>query len=325
MSEIANKIKSLKTITPNRDWVKSNRDFLLSEIKSRRVESEADLHSTFSFQQLFSFFAPQQAMRLAFRTASIVAIVAMVIVTSGVTVTASQKSIPGDKLYIVKRMGEQAQLAMTLGETAKTKLHIDMAGKRLDEVKAISQGLTPAKDKAQKISMVMQDFKTEMETVKSGLDNLNKDKNNQEAVDVAQTVGSRAQEFEKQLEEVKINSNLTQDKEAALALNSVVNAALDSMADTGNKATEVLDKAKELAGATQVLPIIDGVATSDKIVSATGDANLAGEGCKASVDVQAPVEKEIQNENPADDINIKVQLKNEGIPDVNKVFPAGRN
>ncbi|HVF20973.1 MAG TPA: DUF5667 domain-containing protein [Mycobacteriales bacterium] len=69
---------------------------------------------------------------LAAATASMAAVVAI----AGVS-TAGVRSLPGDPFYSVKRTGESAQLALTHGDVGRGKRHLELAERRLDEVKQL--------------------------------------------------------------------------------------------------------------------------------------------------------------------------------------------
>src|SRR4051812_12960485 len=72
------------------------------------------------------------------RRASIVAgTAAAAIAVAGVGVGAS-RSIPGDAFYGVKRATEDVQLALTTGQEAKGKRHLEFARTRLHEVEALA-------------------------------------------------------------------------------------------------------------------------------------------------------------------------------------------
>lgn len=69
---------------------------------------------------------------LAAATAGMAAVVGI----AGVS-TAGVRSLPGNPFYSVKRTAESAQLALTFGDAARGKRHLEQAERRLDEVKAL--------------------------------------------------------------------------------------------------------------------------------------------------------------------------------------------
>lgn len=79
------------------------------------------------------------ALRMAPRAAMPVLALMMVLSTSGVALAASQRSLPGDVLYPVKRGSETAQLILTRNTTARVELRLSFARNRLDEIRQIGQ------------------------------------------------------------------------------------------------------------------------------------------------------------------------------------------
>ncbi|MDP2212127.1 MAG: DUF5667 domain-containing protein [Candidatus Aquicultor sp.] len=64
---------------------------------------------------------------------------AAIVIAAGGLVYASGDSMPGSPLYGVKRATEKVQLALTLDEESKAKLHYSLAQKRIDEAKSMAE------------------------------------------------------------------------------------------------------------------------------------------------------------------------------------------
>lgn len=62
-----------------------------------------------------------------------------VISASGVTVVASQKSIPGDALYPVKKAVENVRVATAISEKDKAKVHLAVAEEKVKEIKKLQE------------------------------------------------------------------------------------------------------------------------------------------------------------------------------------------
>jgi len=67
------------------------------------------------------------------------AVILVLILVGGSTVTASASSLPGDTLYPVKTATEKVQGFFTFGSQGKANFHIKIAQRRLDELKALSE------------------------------------------------------------------------------------------------------------------------------------------------------------------------------------------
>ena len=70
--------------------------------------------------------------RLRWATAPIIG--AVIVASGSGTVLAAENSMPEDFLYPVKLATEQAQIALTLSETGKAKLHVKFADRRVTEI-----------------------------------------------------------------------------------------------------------------------------------------------------------------------------------------------
>ncbi|WP_214364646.1 DUF5667 domain-containing protein [Pseudonocardia sp. H11422] len=78
--------------------------------------------------------SPSRSRRIAFVSAA--ALVVMVAL-AGTGVFVSRDALPGDALYAIKRVSESAGLAMTFGEEAKARRHLELAATRLSEVEQL--------------------------------------------------------------------------------------------------------------------------------------------------------------------------------------------
>lgn len=76
----------------------------------------------------------RQSAALRFATLAIALILAI-----GALVTATQRSLPGDALYGLKRGGEQAQLQLSPNTAERAALHLDLALKRAEEIQILVQ------------------------------------------------------------------------------------------------------------------------------------------------------------------------------------------
>ncbi len=71
---------------------------------------------------------------LFLRVGYVVSIASLLVGGSGITVYASQNSLPQDMLYPVKTVTENIQVALTASSEAKAKLHLKLAERRIQEV-----------------------------------------------------------------------------------------------------------------------------------------------------------------------------------------------
>lgn len=78
-----------------------------------------------------------QTGRPSFVLRAAVLVLVIMFASAALVVTASADSLPGDRLYPVKRSWENAQLALTLAEPARQALQSDLARQRREEVRAV--------------------------------------------------------------------------------------------------------------------------------------------------------------------------------------------
>ncbi|MEA3407522.1 MAG: DUF5667 domain-containing protein [Chloroflexota bacterium] len=73
------------------------------------------------------------------KVASIALVIIMLLVGTGVTVQASQSSLPGDRLYSVKRFSENVRQKLTVGQAADAELAVRLATRRIREVTLLAE------------------------------------------------------------------------------------------------------------------------------------------------------------------------------------------
>lgn len=161
---LEDKIKLLRQIKPDNEWKESNRVFLLSEC--RRTDAEQYAEQT---QKNVNGFSGLWQMGRLFRFRPAMAAVLVVIFTitgCAYGLNISQKSLPGDMLWNVKVSLENARTTFSSGEK-KIKLETEFAGKRLEELKAVS-----VEEKPKAVAQAVENFKVHINEAKEGLKEL---------------------------------------------------------------------------------------------------------------------------------------------------------
>ena len=129
---IKNKFKILKSVAADPDKKAEFRNVLLARIKRQEATFQVE-NANIPTIDWFEFAlgklkpAPILAMLLIFFISS----------ASVGAAFASQDALPGELLYPVKIATEKIELAVTKDEIKKTELHLEFAGKRLDEVEQL--------------------------------------------------------------------------------------------------------------------------------------------------------------------------------------------
>lgn len=120
-------LKKIRQKKINHDFLASLRISLIDHMKANPVTIDAQ---NFNLTP-FNLFQPKYAMALA--------VMIIAVFGGGGMAFASQGSLPGEKLYPVKTLVENTRLALTVRPEAKERLAIDLAAKRVAEIKTIME------------------------------------------------------------------------------------------------------------------------------------------------------------------------------------------
>ncbi len=228
---IIKQLKSLKEIAPRAEWKEANRDFLMSEIKNNLAGKQQN--ETWA-SEISSILFPWKVMRLAVRPVMTLVAIFGLVLGSGFSVSASQLALPGDRLYPLKIATEKVQVAFTFDDKEAAKMHVKLAGKRINEVRVIKGNTDSQQNKIQKINVAMDKFQQEIAAVQNNLDNLNNEVAPQATVEVAKIVDSKVKEYKETLSQT--TTDLPVDGEAA----EKISKGLDLAEETSDKALAVI-------------------------------------------------------------------------------------
>ena len=142
--EIINKIQKLGQIKPRKEWVFLTKGRILG--KKEQVSSP-------SFIEVMRFIFGH---KLAFSA------LAMLIVLVG-TFASAQKSLPGDTLFVIKKVVEKSQLVF-LSEEEKPQFNLEQAKKRLDDLTKIAEA-----NKTKKFAPAINEYQASVSKIAEGL------------------------------------------------------------------------------------------------------------------------------------------------------------
>ncbi|MFA6533570.1 MAG: DUF5667 domain-containing protein [Patescibacteria group bacterium] len=240
--ELLKQLKSLETGQPDIEWVSRNREILLSQIRSQQakpVELFSRAGANFSWQAVQVLFP----VRLAVRAVTAVGLVIVFLLGSSVTSAWADRSLPGDLLYNVKITTEKVQSAITTSAEDKTKLEMEFAGKRLDEIKRLSAE-QPTSGRQKEIKNTLASYKKNLEQVNNNLAQLAGQGNAEKTAELATLVNSQTTGYSKSLAEseqaIKSQSN---------DFGQQVKEVLDLSLATTDQALEIMVEKQQLAGA----------------------------------------------------------------------------
>lgn len=226
--EVISKIKNLKNIKPSKEWVDSNRNILLTQIKGQVVKKDLD---SGIFLEFFKSVFGQK--KFVFATAKYLLVLLMIFGVSlggGIaSVGASRGSVPGDLLYPIKITIEKAQLTLSSKKEDKVKLELEFAGRRIEEVDKIIE--TPEREKEKKMEKALSNFKNNLNTVNQHLDNIKNEGKSTEVVELAVMIDNRVEEF---------SEVLTKKKDIIPEAVKAVKEALNVSEETSEKVVDVI-------------------------------------------------------------------------------------
>lgn len=126
--ELLAQLNRLKDHRPSPLWLQTNRERLASQLYSGQNPEPA----------LTWLVKANLLSRLVFQPQYVAVMITIFFAASGLFgYKASQASGPGDSLYIAKRISERAQLMLAFSDASKTKLNVEFAGKRVEELKTL--------------------------------------------------------------------------------------------------------------------------------------------------------------------------------------------
>ena len=212
--DLIKKIKSLKGISPDKEWMNSARNELITEIG---LNKEADFMGIGFFQWL----KHPQAIALA------TCLVLIFFCGPWLSLKASQSSLPGDLLYSVKKISEDAQIIIT-SDDEKIELQAEFANRRLEELNKISENSFSQEEKTEKTKQLINDFKSNLAQIKENVSNAPKER--------VVSVARKTKEIEKDLSRTKedISEEIKQELAGAeKAIDDVKNQILTVLTGEG--------------------------------------------------------------------------------------------
>lgn len=207
---------------PRECWKSSNREILMSQIKSQIGSTEALGYFAYFFN---SIKAHWQISKLALKPVGAIAAMLVVVLGGGtIGVWASKNSLPGDTLYNVKIASEKAQLGLlTYSTDEKAKLDITFAERRVQE---LSQVLNDSN----RSNVAIKGLEDNLNDIKDRMNSLKSSNESQKVLEVAKQVKEKTKQFEMAL----INQGDGQTQKALNMIDSANTNALTIIIGQGN-------------------------------------------------------------------------------------------
>jgi hypothetical protein len=229
--------QSAKRIKPDASWVSATRSTLLMQVRNTLPTSQIQRSSV--IKEWLKFFAPYFSVNRWLRTPvfSMALVLFALFGGSLLSVSAAERSLPGDFLYSVKLATEQARLAMTKNPQARVILKTEFTGRRVDEMKQVVN--TPIEGRNGRVVQAAEVLKRDMHTLKQQLGEMQEQSTPQEVKDTAKIVDQKTNDVVQALQETK--ATMTPEEKAK------VSEAQAAASDTSVKAIEVLVDAHKTA------------------------------------------------------------------------------
>jgi hypothetical protein len=132
---IINKLKDLRQIQPDSEWLRVTRAKLIEEagffISQKSIPS----------RPFFSLFIPSHPI---FKPILVTLLILAMVFGGGATIQIAKTSLPGNFLYPVKRATEMARLYLTTGQS-RVGFRTELVIKRLKEIEKLGYGANEAK------------------------------------------------------------------------------------------------------------------------------------------------------------------------------------
>ncbi|MFA5248780.1 MAG: DUF5667 domain-containing protein [Patescibacteria group bacterium] len=175
-NELLEKLKKLKEIKLDSGWKSRTREVLFSQVSNSVAILDVPMkkRASFWFKKVLSFSCQPAAIALG----------VFAIFAFGIFGAQASKNIkPDNYFYTARILSEKAQLAVTFDEEKKEKLNVKLASTRAKDITDILSNTDLDKEEnKKKVEKLAGAFKSEINNVKSGLENLNRIKEEKVAV-----------------------------------------------------------------------------------------------------------------------------------------------
>ena len=234
--ELINSLKQLKTLNdagaPRPEFLTRNKEILLMQIKNNGKEERVKITPVYVWQAVQSIMPDSVFNFVVKPVLTAMAIFGIVFGGWAATVSASYNSLPGDTLYTVKIMAENAQVSFT-SKSNEVPLRAEFAARRLEEMRKILEAPYTNNTEANAMTAV-QDFNKQITAVKSSLENFGGQNTPTKAVEAAKIVDRKTEEYGTALQKAT--------EIASTGVQSEVKKATDAVNDAGIKAIEMIVK-----------------------------------------------------------------------------------
>ena len=209
--ELLKRMQAVKTaerlISPDKQWMSDTRTMLMTQVKHSLPAEPMPIPA--KAKTAFSMFVKQSYSAIR-GPALILSSVAMALLGGSLfSVSASERSLPGELLYPIKIASEQTRLAFAKTKTDKVKLKTEFVERRVNEMKEIvnQPGAQP-----ERVKLAAETLKRDLNTVKQQLKEAKQELPAAETANVAKIVDKATSKVATDLKTMKNEDSLTNVK-----------------------------------------------------------------------------------------------------------------
>lgn len=273
-NDLRTRIRTLRTtergVRPDAAWVRRTRETLLMQVRNTLPTEE--LGRAQRMRELFRTFVSERLARLV-RTPVMAVLSSIAVVTGGsiLSVSAAERSLPGDFFYGLKLVTEQARLALTSAKEDRLILKSEFTERRVDELGKISDN----PGQKGRVVEVTEMLKRDLDTMKQQLTDVKQAAPADKAVAAAKIVDKKTQKMISDLQATKEKLPL-ESKEKVTEAQSVA-------AEASVKAIEVLaEKHQESSEIVPAEEVVQAIQDHTKVVIEVTKITLPPPGASTS-------------------------------------------
>lgn len=182
---------------------------VFSEFKNIPLDREflSRLRGKLEIQTKLDFRETAATTRFGLKRIASVATLASLLLGSAGTVFASKTSVPGETLYPVKRLVENARLAASIDQNTKTNIRLELAKERLAEINfLLATNVTSSAELEKNIMEAASNFDSQLERVAQKAEELERAGELEKALRVNTDIFYSGKNYKKLIEKNKENS-----------------------------------------------------------------------------------------------------------------------
>lgn len=226
LQELQYALKTMKEgVEPDLDWMQSDRSALLSHIEGTMPAAPEGMSGV--AKTVVGKLFPREAIQLI-RGPVVAALSVLIFVTGGsiASVSASERSLPGDFLYPVKIAAEQTRLVLTTNKSDRLRLKTEFVERRVQEIKTVAE--SDAADKQERVKVAAEGLKRDLDTVNHQLEEV-RDSSAKDSVVAAKLLDKKSTDIAKELKSVKATLPAEAKKSVSDAEAAAVNTSVKAV------------------------------------------------------------------------------------------------